>query len=72
LTDARIEVLDQETRRITYLAIAGRLGDHLEISVHLSVYDDARQALLVSLGAPPDPQARIWEVTAEHLRGLVP
>lgn len=70
LTAPQIEVMDPLQRRITYITVTGRIDGDLEIGVHLSVYDDARAALLASLGAPPEIDVRAWIIDADHLRGV--
>lgn len=75
LAGSTIAVTDPPGKRMTWLTIAGTVagdsGSGLEVLVSTSVYDQARAALLASLGCPPNPSQRAWDVTAAHLRGLV-
>lgn len=75
LTNPRIEVTDpRRDKRVTFITVTGQIIDHyanpLEIIAIGSVYDDARQALLAALGAPPIPDVRMWGTTAEALRAI--
>jgi hypothetical protein len=73
---AKIEVADFASRRVTELTVHGTIpGDGpgrpgLAVQAVATVFDHGRARLLASLGVPPDPRVRAWDVTVEHLRGL--